>query len=269
MKTSITDFGKFFRIYRLDVGVNAKEMKSFVRCYLKNQLKPQIEDMVIKGFTLQMMFKSITQNDETLGKHMNFNTFRSWVRTNIKKGEVKALIAQARFLEMKDESLKSGAAIQRHKDEETFVANSDEASIQKKTKAPDEEILSPVSYATTSRYKSQNNKSKVTSLLIPKPKLPLREMTSEECTDYFGNNFSNIMVDSNNFIFDGYSSNDESSLVPIPSGYEVLPEQDGLNTHYFTSENTTISSKNLRSFLETRIANGFTNLIFLTLGEEI
>lgn len=32
---NINDFSKFMKIYRLDEGISSKEMKSFVRTYLK------------------------------------------------------------------------------------------------------------------------------------------------------------------------------------------------------------------------------------------
>lgn len=267
MSLTINDFSKFIKIYHLDEGISSKEMKSFVRTYLKNYLIAQIKDMVIQDFTLQMMFKSITQNDKALASHLNINTFKSWVRKNIHKD---ALKAQAQLLARKTESNKTGSATQSHHIGETnIVVNSGESVKEKEPEAPYIESLSHVSYAKASCYKNKACKNKDASLLIPKPKLPLREMTPDECNDYFGNQFYNIKVDSNNFIFDGYSSKDESSLVPIPSGYEILPEQDGLNMHFFTFEKATIISKNLRTFLETRIANGFTNLVFLTLNEDI
>lgn len=82
---NINDFSKFMKIYRLDVGISPKDMKSLVRTYLKNYLIAQIKDMVVQDFTLPMMFKSITQNDKTLASHLNINTFKSWVRkTSIK-----------------------------------------------------------------------------------------------------------------------------------------------------------------------------------------
>lgn len=264
---NINDFSKFMKIYRLDVGISPKDMKSLVRTYLKNYLIAQIKEMVVQDFTLPMMFKSITQNDKTLASHLNINTFKSWVRKNIHKD---ALKAQAQLLAMKAESNKTGSDQQRHNVGETnVIVNSGESVRKKELDTPCNESLSHVSYAKVSCYKNKASKNKNASLLIPKPKLPLREMTPDECIDYFGNQFYNIKVDSNNFIFDGYSSEDESSLVPIPSGYEILPEQDGLNMHFFTFEKATISSKKLRTFLETRIANGFTNLVFLTLNEDI
>ena len=74
---NINDFSKFMKIYRLDEGISSKEMKSFVRTYLKNYLITQIKDMVVQDFTLPMMFKSITKNDKVLASHLNINTFKS------------------------------------------------------------------------------------------------------------------------------------------------------------------------------------------------
>lgn len=89
MKT-ISGFTKFIKMYRPDGCISPKEMKSFVRIYLKNYLINQIKDMVIQDFTLDMMFNTIIQNDKLLAIHLNINTFKSWVRKNIHKDALKA-----------------------------------------------------------------------------------------------------------------------------------------------------------------------------------
>lgn len=87
---TITGFTNFIKTYRHDGCISPKEMKSFVRIYLKNYLINQIKDMVIQDFTLEMMFNTIIHNDKLLAIHLNINTFKSWVRKNIHKDELKA-----------------------------------------------------------------------------------------------------------------------------------------------------------------------------------
>ena len=86
----ISDFTMFIKTYRPNGYISPKEMKSFVRIYLKNYLINQIKDMVIQDFTLEMMFNTIIHNDKLLAIHLNINTFKSWVRKNIHKDELKA-----------------------------------------------------------------------------------------------------------------------------------------------------------------------------------
>lgn len=86
----ISDFTMFIKTYRANGYISPKEMKSFVRIYLKNYLINQIKDMVIQDFTLEMMFNTIIHNDKLLAIHLNINTFKSWVRKNIHKDELKA-----------------------------------------------------------------------------------------------------------------------------------------------------------------------------------
>jgi hypothetical protein len=46
--------------------------------------------MIVQDFTLPMMFNTIIQKDKVLAIHLNINTFKSWVRKNIHKDELKA-----------------------------------------------------------------------------------------------------------------------------------------------------------------------------------
>lgn len=86
----ISDFTMFIKTYRADGYISPKEMKSFVRIYLKHYLMDQIKDMIVQDFTLEMMFNTIIHNDKLLAIHLNINTFKSWVRKNIHKDELKA-----------------------------------------------------------------------------------------------------------------------------------------------------------------------------------
>lgn len=86
----ISDFTMFIKTYRSDGYISPKEMKSFVRIYLKHYLMDQIKDMIVQDFTLPMMFNTIIQKDKVLAIHLNINTFKSWVRKNIHKDELKA-----------------------------------------------------------------------------------------------------------------------------------------------------------------------------------
>lgn len=86
----ISDFTMFVKTYRSNGCISPKEMKSFVRIYLKNYLMVQIKDMVVQDFTLPMMFNTIIQKDKVLAIHLNINTFKSLVRKNIHKDELKA-----------------------------------------------------------------------------------------------------------------------------------------------------------------------------------
>ena len=86
----ISDFTMFIKTYRADGYISPKEMKSFVRIYLKHYLMDQIKDMIVQDFTLPMMFNTIIQKDKVLAIHLNINTFKSWVRKNIHKDELKA-----------------------------------------------------------------------------------------------------------------------------------------------------------------------------------
>lgn len=86
----ISDFTMFIKTYRPNGSISPKEMKSFVRIYLNHYLMDQIKDMVVQDFTLPMMFNTIIQKDKVLAIHLNINTFKSWVRKNIHKDELKA-----------------------------------------------------------------------------------------------------------------------------------------------------------------------------------
>lgn len=86
----ISDFTMFVKTYRSNDCISPKEMKSFVRIYLKNYLMVQIKDMVVQDFTLPMMFNTIIQKDKVHAIHLNINTFKSLVRKNIHKDELKA-----------------------------------------------------------------------------------------------------------------------------------------------------------------------------------
>lgn len=86
----ISDFTMFIKTYRANGYISPKEMKSFVRIYLKHYLMDQIKDMIVQDFTLPMMFNTIIQKDKVLAIHLNINTFKSWVRKNIHKDALKA-----------------------------------------------------------------------------------------------------------------------------------------------------------------------------------
>lgn len=263
---NINDFSKFMKMYRLDEGTSLKEMKSFVRTYLKNYLIAQIKDMVIQDFTLSMMFKSITKNDKTLASYLNLNTFKSWVRKNIHKDALKAQTTQPQNLKTTTHSDYS----------EINLPNTNKGGVNT-TERPQyteltknhrtDEVATKFSYVSASSYKENLNSTNVTLAQIPRPVLPLRELSAEECKKYFDGVYSKIMVDANGCIFDGYSADNENLLLPILEGYKLQPEQAGLAQHIFKFKNDTITSKNLESFMKERISNGFVKFNILRIGE--
>lgn len=268
MKTDFVDFTKFCKFYRLDDRVlnSPENIKSFVRIYIQQNLKAQIEDMVLKNFTLKMMFLSITQGDKELAKLMNFNTFKSWVRTNIHKGELKAQLAQQQFYDMKKVSCdhsEKGMTDRREK----AIGQSSEQQLRTPNIVHQASPKMEYRFIKASTNREQSDINDLSEMLLPNPKLPLREMTADECKKIFNGEFSKIMIDADGCIFDGYSSDEDSSLTPIPSGYEILPEQEGLSSHLFKFNNETICSKDLRSFVEGRISKGFLNVKYLCLQE--
>ena len=263
---NINDFSKFMKIYRLDEGISSKEMKSFVRTYLKNYLITQIKDMVVQDFTLPMMFKSITKNDKVLASHLNINTFKSWVRKNIHKDALKAEATQPQNLKTTTHSDYS----------ERHLPNTNNGGVNtterpQYTELPKnhhtDEVVTKFSYVSASSYRENLNSTNVTLAQIPRPELPLRELSAEECKKYFNGVYTKIMVDANGCIFDGYSADDEKLLLPILEGYKLQPEQAGLAQHIFKFKNNTITSKTLEAFMKERISNGFVKFNIFRIGE--
>lgn len=220
----LEDFASFSK--RFAVKTTAPKVKGITKVFL-NKHKNLIESLVTKGYTDRMIFLTLTQDDPSID--INFNTTRSWIQKNIKKGKIKAF-----KVECKSE-ISSG-------DQDVLI---EPHTTNFMTKQSNQDL------------KSQT-KGQIQSLgtQIPRPQLPLKPADKQLLMDTYGVEVDDFYFDCNGVLFDGYSAESDVDLAPIPKQFQILAQQEGLRKHYFLFRNQTIDSSNLISFIKEKISSG-------------
>ena len=213
---------------------DGKKQKGLMSCYLSIYFTQLVAEMISQHFTERMIYTAILNIDESLREVLNFNTFRSWLRKNFKKGKIEAQCTK-NIINMDEES-----------SEDQFHVNQ---------KSCNQVHSSSDFFSSTWSLTKKNNQSE-RDKYIPRPILPIRLVDKTSLKEIFGYDLDNFYIDSNGILFDGFSSDIENDLVPIPHQFQVLPQQDGIQKHYFLYLNENVDSKNLLNFLISKYRNG-------------
>lgn len=220
----LEDFASFSK--RFAVKTTAPKVKGITKVYL-NKHKTLIESLVSKGYTDRMIFLRFNPDDSSTG--INFNTTRSWIQKNIKKGKIKAL-----KVELKSEISSGGQEFLQGTHSTNLVTKQSNQDLRSQTKVQNQSL----------------------GTQIPRPQLPLKPADKQLLLDTYGVEVDDFFLDSNGVLFDGYSAESEADLAPIPKQFQILAQQEGLKKHFFWFRNQTIDSSNLISFIKEKINSG-------------
>lgn len=228
MKSSYNNFKASF------FNNDGKKQKGLISCYLGIYFSQLVAEMISQHYTERMIYTAILNMDESLRCALKFNTFRSWIRKKFKKGRIEA---------------------QYNGNKVNWNENSTEDQTEVKQIVRNQ-VHSSSTLFTSTRPSSQTNNLSERDKYIPRPLLPIRLADKTLLMEIFGYDLDNFYIDANGILFDGYSSDKENDLVPIPCQFQILPQQDGIKKHYFIYLNENVDSKNLLNFLISKYRNG-------------
>lgn len=217
-----------------------RKIKGAISVYLKIYYRPFIADLLQQGYTEKMAFLMLLKKEPSLSPFLKYNTYRSFVRKNIKKGELKA----DKF----------------NKDSSNLYLNNLNIEEHLTLKEKSSVIFPEASQRTT--FNSEVKKTAPRNKLIPSPQEPISPASKEALKELTGYDLDGFFVDSNGFLFDGFSSDSITNLAPVPNQFQILAQQDGIKKHYFLYKDQTIDSKTILQFIKEKIRTGTLSFTF-------
>ena len=215
------------------------KIKGAISVYLKINYLTFISSLLQQGYTVKMVYLRILKNEPPLEPYLKFNTLRSWVRKNIKKTD------------------------------QAFKFNTDSSNLVLNKNNIEEHLTlkekSSVIFPETSQRNTFNSEVKETTPRdkhIPSPQEPITTASKEALKELTGYDLDAFYVDSNGFLFDGFSSDSITNLVPVPNQFQILAQQDGIKKHYFLYKDQTIDSKTILQFIKEKIRTGTLSFTF-------
>lgn len=210
------------------------KIKGTISVFLNIYYREFIFSLLQQGFTVKMVYLRLLKNEPSLDPYLNFNTLRSWVRKNIKNGDLnkEEFSTDSSNLSIKNSPLEENLTLKRL---ESVSAT---------------ENLIRTTFDSESRVTVPNRKQ------IPSPQAPIIPANKEILKEITGYDLNEFYVDSNGYLFDGFSSDSIANLVPVPDQFQILAQQDGIKKHYFLYKKQTVDSKTILTFIKEKIRTG-------------